>query len=194
MYPAIPQRGDFSPARVADRLEIQEMIYRWCRAVDRQDLAAIRSVFHPDATDDHGAYRGDVEGLIDWIGKRHQPIPFSMHQVTNMLIEFADQDVAIVECYVQTVQHYPPQAKASLAELSGGANGEPDTSSELFSFTRYVDRFERRDAEWKIANRTCVQGLKLIMSPQVATPKANWPTGTRDQNDPIYLARASAGL
>ncbi|CAP41434.1 nuclear transport factor 2 family protein [Bordetella petrii] len=184
----------FSPARVADRLEIQDCMYRWCRAVDRLDLDAIRDVFHPDATDDHGPYTGDIEGLIEWIGVRHQPIPFSVHIVSNMLIEFADTDIAVVESYVQTVQHYPVEAKSSLADLAAGSEGEAGKPSQLFSFARYVDRFERRNGAWKIIRRTLVQGQKLIMSPEIATPPSNWPQSRRDRNDFVYQARFEAGL
>ena len=65
----------YSPERVADRLQIQDLIYRWCRSIDRLDFDAMRSVFHPDATDTHGAYDGGVDGLIEWIRERHRTIP-----------------------------------------------------------------------------------------------------------------------
>jgi hypothetical protein len=81
--------NDYSPERIADRMQIQDTMYRWCRSVDRLDFDAMRQVFHPEAVDHHGAFDGGVEGLIDWIGNRHRTIPFSMHAVSNMLIEFA---------------------------------------------------------------------------------------------------------
>jgi hypothetical protein len=34
------RKDDYSPARLADRFMIQDLIYRWCRAVDRLDLRA----------------------------------------------------------------------------------------------------------------------------------------------------------
>jgi hypothetical protein len=86
----------YSPERLSDRAQIQDLLLRWCRAVDRLDLEAIRGVFHPDAIDHHGAYTGGVDGLIEWIRNRHLTIPFSMHLLGNMLIEFSDSDNAVV--------------------------------------------------------------------------------------------------
>ena len=40
------------------RQEITDVLHRYCRAVDRRDPDLLRSVYHPDATDDHGVYAG----------------------------------------------------------------------------------------------------------------------------------------
>lgn len=72
----------YSIERIADRMQIQDAMYRWCRAVDRVDFDGMRAVFHPDATDTHGICEGGVEGLIDWIRDRHQTVPFSTHQIS----------------------------------------------------------------------------------------------------------------
>ena len=74
----------YSPARIADRMQIQDVMYKWCRAIDRLDSDGMRAVFHPGATDDHGPYQGDVEGLVAWVRERHKPIPFSSHQISEV--------------------------------------------------------------------------------------------------------------
>ena len=84
-------------ARVEDRLELQALTYRWCRAVDRRDWELVRSCFHPDGHDDHGVFVGDVDGMIAWLKERHAEISQSMHHAGNMLIEFAGPDRAGVE-------------------------------------------------------------------------------------------------
>lgn len=187
---------DFTPQRVADRLEIEDVMMRWCRAVDRLDLDRIREVFHPDAIDRHGPFNGGVEELIAWIRKRHAAIPFSMHSLDNMLIEFAGPDAALVETYVRTVQYYPASAKASLAELTGGAAGAEGAGADLFTCSRYVDRFERRQGRWKIAMRTLVQDYKRVVEVPVDVPagKPGWFTGRRDAQDPLFAERAAMGL
>ena len=48
---------------VADRLAITDKIYRYCRSVDRLDVAVGHSVFHPDSTADFGASRGARQGV-----------------------------------------------------------------------------------------------------------------------------------
>jgi hypothetical protein len=186
----------YSPERIADRMQIQDTMYRWCRAVDRLDLESARAVFHPDARDNHGIFNGDVPGLIAWIGERHKAIPFSMHAVSNMLIEFAGKDLALVETYIRTTQRYPAEAKAALGQLSGGKLGPEGTAMDLFTCSRYVDRFERRNGEWRIARRTVVADWKQIVpvSADAPQPLPGWETGRRDQDDFIHRERRELGL
>lgn len=181
--------SQYSPERIADRMAIQDVMYRWCRAVDRLDYDAIRSVFHPDATDTHGIYNGDIEGLIAWIRERHRVIPFSMHQVSNMLIEFVTPDIAISEAHLRTTQRYPAEAVDALKQLANGY--EPQGASDLWTCSRYVDRFERRDDEWKIAQRVLVQEWKLV-TPVPSPAPGHVPgsvVGRRSADDPFYTLR-----
>jgi hypothetical protein len=80
----------------------------------------------PDTLDRHGTYNGDADGVIARTREWHAKVPFSMHQVDNMLIEFAGRDVAVVETYGRTIQRYPADGKASLSQLSGGAAGSAE--------------------------------------------------------------------
>lgn len=186
----------YSIERIADRMQIQDVMYRWCRAIDRLDCEEIRAVFHPDATDTHGPYDGGVEGLIDWIRERHQAIPFSMHAISNMLIEFASPDQALVETYVRTIQQYPPEAKAALAQLAGGREGHAGVGVDLFTGSRYADRFERRNGEWRIARRTLIQDWKQLVEVSPNAPKIldHWVSGKRNRRDFIYQERAAMGI
>lgn len=184
----------YSPERIADRMQIQDMMYRWCRSVDRLDFDAMRTVFHPDAIDTHGAYNGGVDGLVDWIRNRHGTIPFSMHAVSNMLIEFAGPDLALVESYVRTTQRYPAEAAQALAALAGGK--APSGAMDLLTCSRYVDRFERRNGEWKILARTLVADWKQVVPVAADAPQAvpGWESGRRDPDDFIFRERRALGL
>lgn len=186
----------FTPERLADRAQIQEVIFRWCRAIDRLDYDAIRTVFHADAVDMHGAYNGPIDGLIEWIRGRHKTIPFSMHSVSNMLIEFGGPDLAVVESYLNYAQHYPANAKSALTALLGGKEGNPDAAVDMVGCGRYIDRFERRNGEWRIAHRTAVFDSTMLFdqSPNVPKMGSDWTVGRRDKDDFVYRARAAAGV
>mgnify|MGYP003576867850 FL=1 len=186
----------YSPHRIADRMQIQDCMYRWCRAVDRLDYEGMRASFHPDAVDRHGAFDGDIDGLVEWIRGRHAAIPFSMHAVSNMLIEFAGPDRALVETYVRTTQRYPAEARRALDQLAGGRGGSGDGAMDLLTCSRYVDRFERRDGEWKIALRTLVADWKQFVEVPQGQPKppASQEVGRRNDDDFIYRERRALGI
>lgn len=54
---------------LADRQAITDLIYRYCRSVDRLDIPLGYSIWHDAATADYGAdvYQGDGRGAIDHI-------------------------------------------------------------------------------------------------------------------------------
>ena len=186
----------YSPERIADRMAIQDVMYKWCRAIDRLDEEGMRAAFHPDAIDNHASYVGGVDGLVKWVRERHAPIPFSSHQVSNMLIEFATADLALAETYIRTLQRYPADAKASLAQLAGGTAGRPGLGVDLLTASRYVDRFERRKGQWRIARRTLIQDWKQFIEVPADAPKPQpgWLLGRRDRQDFIYQERAALGI
>jgi len=186
----------YSSKRIADRMAIQDVIFQWCRAVDRLDPEAIRQVFHTDAVDNHGSYSGGVEGLIEWVRERHRTIPCSIHKIGQILIEFGGPDVAVVETYVETLQHYPPNAKASLEQLTGKTASQSEVAVDLMGRSRYVDRFERRAGKWRIARRTLVFDWRSLVEvpPSDSLLPQRGTLGRRDAQDWIYLERAEAGV
>lgn len=183
--------SDFSPERLADRAYITEVLHRWARGVDRLDADLMRAAFHPDAIDDHGHYRGDVEGLIAWILDRHATIPFVWHVINNIVIEFAAADVAIVESLCLTVQHYPSANEATVKLFNAGKVGSP---MDMMGFGRYADRFERRDGHWKIAQRTVVYDSQIVTESPGVPVMPGVEQGHRNRNDFIYRLRRQACL
>jgi aminoglycoside phosphotransferase (APT) family kinase protein len=185
---AIPQ---YTPERIADRCMIEDLLYRWCRAVDRLDKQGMLDVFWPGAIDSHGPYIGPVEGLVDWILVRHKPIKVSSHFIGNLLIEFVTPALALVETYVRTIQQYPPEAKAQLAQFTGGATGGESTSTDIFTSSRYMDHVERRGGQWRIARRDLIQDWKRLddVKYQALQPHEGWIIGRRDGQDALDVAR-----
>jgi hypothetical protein len=157
---------------LVDRQAILDCMARYCRAVDRRDDELIRSVYHPDAIDDHGIFVGTREEFIDWGNMRKVTgPPVTQHHITNHVCEI-DGDVAHAEtCYV-----YVARNRDETLFIAGG---------------RYLDRLERRDGEWRIANRYCL--VEWAGHPGTrASPFAGIPdvhangAPSRSRDDPSY--------
>jgi hypothetical protein len=187
-------RNDYSPARLTARLAIQDVEYRWCRAIDRRDYASIPDLFHEDAYDDHGAYKGGITGLIDWLRVRHQSVEFCMHQMTNVLVEFADDENALAEIYLTVVQRYAPGEAGGLSHLVK-TPFRSDSHVDLISRSRYVDRLQQRNGVWKILKRTFVLEWRQILEQDLEfSSSAGAAVGQRNLDDLVFRERAAMGM
>jgi len=164
-----------------DREHIRDLILRWCRAIDRLELEDIRKVFHADAYDDHGTFKGSVDELINWIKGRHAGIPFSMHSVSNCLIDFKSDEEALVETYCTAFQKYPSASRQSLEALVGPLQIADAPFFDMTVACRYLDIVTRRDGAWKIWRRTVVLD-NVTVQPAIDMPdprKIGWVVGGR---------------
>lgn len=123
--------------RQKDRAEILACLHRYTRGVDRHDRDLMLSAYWPDAYDEHGVAEGHAEDFCDWaLGWHHEFQTRHQHIIANHTIDI-DGDTAHGETYY----------------IFWGENREgPPT----LAFGRYIDRFERRDGEWRIAHRVCI--------------------------------------
>lgn len=151
---------------VVDRLAIADQIYRYCRSVDRLDVALGHSVFHPDSYADFSLYRGSGRGWIDFICEEHRKFLHHSHQVTNIIIDL-DGDRAGSEAYVT----------ATLRARDG------DKVMQRQFWARYIDRWSRREGRWAIDSRECVIDFDALTE---VTPTADYERSRRDAADPSY--------
>ncbi|MEX2615700.1 MAG: nuclear transport factor 2 family protein [Alphaproteobacteria bacterium] len=173
--------------QLADRAAIRDTMCRYARGVDRGDEAIIRSAYHPDAHDDHVDYSGDIDGFIAWLGVNFKGYDNSMHFLGQCLIEFAGPDLAMVETYYASRRLRPPEGLDPKGmEAEGLAPGDMICRQ---SWGRYLDRFERRDGEWRIARRTLVIDNRFTSVAKGGARQGAGPWGTRDTSDPLYAAR-----
>lgn len=159
-----------------DREAIRECMARYCRGIDRQDEEALRSAYWPDATDRHGPYQGSATGFIDWaLKKLAKDSERSIHNITNMSITLAGTQAG-VETYFLALQR------------DRDAEG---VAREVFLAGRYVDRFEKRGDEWRIAARTVVYDWMRSLGAPGKTEAEHFgpvrqPLGSLRDSDPIY--------
>lgn len=160
--------------QLLDREAIRDCLYRYSRGIDRCDEEALRSAYWPDATDRHGAYQGSAEGFI---GFALETLPKSgrmVHNIANIIIELHGVTAAVETYYISFREEPAPE---------GGVH-------ETLRCGRYVDRFEKRGDEWKIAARTVTYDwTRSSPLPGALAPEAfgvRQPTGGRKPEDPIY--------
>jgi hypothetical protein len=163
-------------AELVAKQEITEVLYRYCRGLDRMDRALADTVWHVDGTADYvGMFDGTADGFLDWVWVQHEALYRHSHQITNILIE-VDGDRAASEAYVTVAL----RIKA----------GEDRT--DIVSRGRYLDRWSRRDGRWAIDARVYVEDLQSVtpLGP-VASADAS-PASRRDREDPSYAVLGRA--
>lgn len=151
-----------------DKQEIYEVLTRYCRGVDRGDVEMIKSVYHEDAIDDHGIFKGRGKDFAEWIVDFLKDIRQCQHLIGNVQIEL-DGDVAWSETYC----------------LSISDDGERHQTV----FNRYIDRFERRNGEWLIAHRLIAFDISRsdpVTESYGAELGDALTMGKRDKTDQVY--------
>jgi ketosteroid isomerase-like protein len=160
-------------AMLADQREIADVIYRYCRGIDRCDFDLVRGCYHPDAIDDHGDFRGGVEAFIAHVQQSLPRFERTMHFIGNLLVEI-DGDTARVESYAIAHHRLRPSGEKPARDFNVGL--------------RYVDDFERRDGDWRIAARVCVFDWSRIDPVEAHnwTPPGRAAIGQRDRSDAVF--------
>jgi len=150
------------------REEIRQCLLRYTRGIDRHDTKLLASAYHADAIDDHTTYIDlgrnfgpHVNAVHDSMWDAHQ------HYVTNITIDL-DGDTAHVETY-----------------WIGTGRRKQNTATDIHG-GRYVDRFEKRDGQWAIADRVCVYEWGLRAEDAVE-PLRSFPLGTHDASDVSFM-------
>jgi ketosteroid isomerase-like protein len=152
------------------RSAIEDSLKRFARAVDRQDWKLARELYHDDAFDDHGFFKGPPDAFLAHIAKLHVEQHHSMHFNTNVLIEFKSREHAFVETYVLVLQRFADKRVTASA--------------------RYLDRFEKRGGAWRVAHRTLVFG-DMVSEPMAEPPKfpPEFTVQKHGMDDPLYSLR-----
>lgn len=162
---------------VNDKSAITDVLHQYARSVDRKDFDGVTACYFPDAIDNHGGYIGTVDGLVEDMKVRHRTIDSSMHFITNVIIDLdSSAQVAEVESYCLCYLRQQP---------------ETGSSSHVLATIkcRYVDRFEKRNDEWRIADRIVVfdesqhTTIENVLDP-------SWVASRRSQDDPVFTRKA----
>jgi hypothetical protein len=125
-----------------DRQAIRDCLTRYLRGLDRHDALLMASAFWPDAQINYGStFSGPRDEFIRWgnawDAKRWLA---HSHNLTNQTVEI-DGDTAHVESYIVMLL----RARDKSVTVAAG---------------RYIDRFERRQSEWRIVVREYIVDVR----------------------------------
>lgn len=181
--------------RLLDKDEIATTIHRWATAVGRCDWERVRLAFHDGALDAHGTFDGGIDHFVEWQKRHHDGIEQSVHFIGPVDVEFASVDLALAETYVTVYQRLTKDAVQPRTDLLGIEMADYAKPLMALLVGRYIDRFERRDGQWKIANRQAVfEWTKIDDAPWNVIKQNGWVMARRDKSDEIYRLRAELGF
>ncbi|WP_164256346.1 nuclear transport factor 2 family protein [Variovorax sp. WS11] len=177
-------------SELLERERIRDALQRYARGVDRRDWALVASAYHSDGYDDHGGYKGGVPGLLEWLERRHATIEQSMHFLGNCIIDFLSEGIAVAETYCMVYQRYGEEARETIQVWLGEQPLPPGERLMAELACRYVDRFELREGEWRIARRTVVME-EVKASVELVRLRPGYAQARRDRTDALWQALGS---
>jgi hypothetical protein len=139
--------------------DISEVLISYAIGIDRGDAEALGNVFWPDAECNYGTYSGPPGQFVAHVMKSIPLFNMTMHSITNIFIEIAGTHA---------------RSQAYFNAYHGFADAPP-----IFVGGRYLDRFENRDGQWRIAYRRFV---------------LDWHAGAKSDEDfPVAASRRAKG-
>ena len=145
--------------RLADRVEIRDLVTKYFVNVDRRQWDEVKAVFVPGTLVDYHDMMpvGDevpAEEIVDEIAERIGLYSVTAHQMTNHEVVL-DGDEARSECWVTAVHVYAdPQRNEGRLPVAG---------------IRYLDRCVRTPDGWRIGDRRVTTDWRSWMDPRGST-------------------------
>lgn len=173
---------------LSDREAIRDILAAYAHAIDRRRWGMMEHLFHPDATFRFGVIEGGWRGFVEQARAIIDPCLATQHQLGQTIFGFVGAPESGGVCHTETymtAMHTVPPGYPVTAVF-------PD-KGRIYSAVvagRYVDRFEKRGGEWRIAQRTglydwrefrVAEGVDLSDTPEGAA-------GYHDERDPSTAA------
>ncbi|RVU05699.1 nuclear transport factor 2 family protein [Novosphingobium umbonatum] len=146
---------------LADRDQIRNILALHSRGVDRADATMLGAAYHDDATVHYGFFVGTAADLVAFLARAQKSAKPSLHRTANIDIRVAG-DRAASESYV-------------IARVGDG-------DQERIVLGRYLDRFSRRDGQWRLDHRYYVMDGNTN---EAAAPEAGDPPSGHDHFAPV---------
>ncbi|MXO89910.1 nuclear transport factor 2 family protein [Pontixanthobacter aquaemixtae] len=128
---------DSSLTELVDRTAIRHCIERIARGEDRRNADLLQASWWPDATYDYGVQGGSFDEYLAWVVPGADAIKNTQHILGQSYIELSGNTA---------------KAETHLVSYHRVDMGEGDQDTCIGA--RYLDLFEKRDGEWRLASRT----------------------------------------
>ena len=149
---------------------VRQVIYSYCRGIDRRDADIIGGAFWPDANITLGSiYHGPPAGFVDVAMGFMGMFAATRHDVGNVVMSHADNGIGF-EAYVQA-WHWQDTAGKQLVVLG-----------------RYVGRATQRNGHWRIMEQSELidWGEERSVDAAWFVANAELEKGRRDREDASY--------
>jgi SnoaL-like domain len=163
-------------ADLLSRDAIRRALVTLARGEDRRDAALITSALWPDSVTDYGVYKAGFDDYLAWVVPGADAITCTQHMLGQSRIEL-EGSTAKVETQVFSYHR---------VDYSGGNGAAPDEHDTCIG-GRYLDVFEQRGSEWRIASRKMLYDWS-----QDWGAAADWSQGVMGMpfSDPRFPGRA----
>ncbi len=147
--------------KLEDRAEIQDLVARYFKVTDDDDVAALAACFTRDARFIASGFDGGDgrDGVMAFLKAARSAMQQTVHTPHYVHIEFTGPDTA-----TGTV----------MAHLEIGIGG-----TTVYGAVRYLDSYEREDGQWRIATREMrtvhLASWDLVAGSMTETNNVRWP-------------------
>jgi hypothetical protein len=129
-------------AELDDMQAIRDQQLRYARALDWDDERLLAEVFWPDAEIDYGFFVGRGDEFVKvMIGVSRESGSRPWHAVSGQSVHLTGPASAEAECYFI--------GASTISDVTG------DTEAQFIG-GRYLDRFEKRGGDWRVARRVLI--------------------------------------
>jgi len=141
--------------QLMDKEEIKDILHRYTKASLLNDMVLKRTCWHPDGTDEHAGFvSGPIDKVLPEFERMRKGIKLSQMCISNIVIKL-DGDFADCECYVTDVHVFEKEGDTYHWCVGG----------------EYIDRFEKRNGEWRILHRKSTMNYSRIERVDPNMPK-----------------------
>lgn len=183
-----------------DQRDIERVLATYARAVDRQDMDLLKSCYHPDAINHNAVSRSNAwEFAETLLPLMRRLFSATMHHVTHTDVRVQGHQATSESYFI--AWHLVVGGYEDIVTMFGTAYademqrlGRLEGSHDFVGSGRYLDRFERRDGIWRIAERNVTMEWNHygpVTHGSAESLYGRMPAwARRDRTDPVYRLAA----